>query len=315
MSNMNVFILFLFISTTHCFIFPPKIHCSHTHTHIKLYDNNNDDELINLLNKNTNLTNIIYKHNFISSLNENVNNCIIYLLKRYDDNKDSFNDNMINNINSINVSSINENIKKMIHTKQVFTEKVRTPLRSLNDFFYKKINDVVKSNNNNNNFINLHYMLFKNQILESLTPTEKTKGSDESHCDNCHCYECHIKGCYENDLHTKECEECHKEECSGCCNCEECLVENEECYKEECSGCCNCEECLVENEECHKTECSGNCNCGECIVENTKSNSTYEVPIITTPLASFIDTVGIVPVGILPNFIIRFLLKNLLMPF
>lgn len=232
---MNVFILFLFISTTQCFIYPPKIFCSRTHTHIKLYDtnNNNNDELINLLNKNTNFTNMIYKHNFISSLNENIK-------------------------------------KIMVHTK---------PLRSWNDFLNKKIKEVVKSNNNNNNFINLHYMLFKNQIFESLTPT--TKGSGESHCENCHCYECHIKGCYENDLHTKECEDCHKKGCSGCCNCEECLVENEE----ECS--CNCEECLIEK--------------GHTLNDITNNN--------------FIDTVGLVPVGILPNFIIRFLLKKLLMPF
>lgn len=288
---MNVFILFLFISTTHCFIYPPKMRCSHTHTHIKLYDTNkNNDELINLLNKNTNLTNIIYKHNFISSINEKVNNCIINLLKRYDTN----NDNMINNINSVNVSSINENIKKMT-----------TPLRSWNDFINKKIKDVVKSNNNNNNFIKWHYMLFKNQIFESLTPTSTTKGSGESHCDNCHCYECHIKGCYENDLHTKECEDCHKKGCSGCCNCEECLVETKECHKG--SGCCNCDECLVENEEeCHKNKKgSGCCNCKECLVEKGHNPNDN----------NFIDTVGLVPVGILPNFIIRFLLKNLLMPF
>lgn len=295
---MNVFILFLFISTTYGFIFPPKIHCSYTtHTHIKLYDNNNDD-LINLLNKNTNLTNIIYKHNFISSINEKVNNGIIYFLKRYD-NRDSFNDNMINNVNSINVSSINENIKKVMeHTKPVLNEKGGTPLRSLSDFFYKKINEIVKSNNNNNNFINLHYMLFKNQILESLTPN--TKISDESHCDNCHCYECHIKGCYENELHTKECEDCHKKGCSGCCNCEKCLVEDEK------------DELHMKDEECHKNKKeSGCCNCEECLVEKGhKSNSSYDITD-----NNFIDTVGIVPVGILPNFIIRFLLKNLLMPF
>ncbi len=292
---MNVFILFIFISTTYGFIFPPKIRCSHTtRTYIKLYDNNND-ELINLLNKNTNITNIIYKHNFISSINEKVNNGIIYLLKRYD-NRDSFNDNMINNVNSINVSSINENIKKVMeHTKSV---KGWTPLRSLNDFFYKKINEIVKSNNNNNNFINLHYMLFKNQILESLTPN--TKISDESHCDNCHCYECNIKGCYENELHTKECEDCHKKGCSGCCNCEKCLVEDDK------------DELHTKDEECHKNKKgSGSCNCEECLVEKGhKSNSSYDITD-----NNFIDTVGIVPVGILPNFIIRFLLKNLLMPF
>ena len=84
---MNVFILFLFISTytTHSFILQPKLHRT-THRSIKLYDNEKkeiNENLIDLLNKNTNLTNIIYNNNnFIRSLNENVNNCIIYLLKK-----------------------------------------------------------------------------------------------------------------------------------------------------------------------------------------------------------------------------------------
>ena len=345
---MNVFILFCVIYTSQGFILPPKMH--RTQRSIKLYDNNEkrekNENLINLLNKNTNLTNIMY-NNFISSINENVNNCLIYLLKKEYDidteyereilfNKkfiepieDSFNkntnyffkqdsnynsnytnlifnhihavnslnDKVINTINSINVSSFNENLKWMKKTMSIPTkqEMVRTINKS-NDFLYKRLDDfvykTVKNNNNNNPFINLHYMLFKNQILESLTSTEHTKHSDDCDCQECHCYECHVKGCYDNESYMKDCEECHKE-CSVCCHCDDC---DDDCIIE-----------YDENDILINKEKDRSCN------HNSKSSVKLDYDDITDN--NFIDTVGLVPVGIFPNFIIRFLIKKLLIPF
>ena len=351
---MNVFILFLFISTTQCFILPPKIHHSRTTTHINLYDNNKkreiNERLINLLKKNTNITNNLFYNNFISLINENINNCIIYLLKKeyniedpdYYEREDAFNkkfykiedsfnkntnyffkqdsnynsnytnlifnhinavnslnDKVINTINSINVSSFNENLKWMkkmmsIPTKQ---EMVRTINKS-NDFLYKKLDDfvykTVKNNNNNNPFINLHYMLFKNQILESLTSTEHTKHSDDCDCLECHCYECHVKGCYDNESYMKDCEDCHKE-CSVCCHCDDC---DDDCIIE-----------YDENDILVNKEKDRSCN------HNSKTETKSSVKLDDITDNNFIDTIGLVPVGIFPNFIIRFLLKKLLIPF
>lgn len=348
---MNVFILFCVIYTSQGFILPPKMH--RTQRTIKLYDNNKkrekNENLINLLNKNTNLTNIMY-NNFISSINENVNNCLIYLLKKEYDidaeyereilfNKkfiepieDSFNkntnyffkqdsnynsnytnlifkhihavnslnDKVINTINSINVSSFNENLKWMKKTMSIPTkqEMVRTINKS-NDFLYKKLDDfvykTVKNNNNNNPFINLHYMLFKNQILESLTSTEHTKHSDDCDCLECHCYECHVKGCYDNESYMKDCEDCHKE-CSVCCHCDDC---DDDCIIE-----------YDENDILVNKEKDRSCNHNHI---HSKECSKSDYDDITDN--NFIDTIGLVPVGIFPNFIIRFLLKNLLIPF
>jgi hypothetical protein len=166
----------------------------------------------------------------------------------------------------------------------------------------KKPSVGVSNFNSKSWFAPLHYMLFKNQILGSLTPTEHSddcncKKCHSDDCKECHCYECHIKRCYDNQLHTKECDECHKEGCSECCN----------------KDCCHSDDCIIEydvdgiiinnEKDCsciHSKECSKEC-----------SKSDYDD--ITDN--NFIDTIGLVPVGIIPNFFLRFLLKNLLIPF
>ena len=89
----------------------------------------------------------------------------------------------------------------------------------------------------------------------------------------------HSKECDENHVHSKECDENH--------------VHSKE-----------CDENHVHSKECNENH-----------VHSKECNITNSIDKLNDYDNNFIDTVGLVPVGIFPNFIIKFLVKNLLIPF
>ena len=267
---MYVFILLIGIYTSNSFILPAKMH--RTQCSIKLYNKEKNENIINLLKKESDIESDYereYEFNkklieLEDSFNKNTNN-FFKLDSNYKSNYTNLlhnhviavrtmNDNIINTINSINVSSINENIrliKKMMSNKKHSVSQMDFPIG-------------VSNFNSKSWFAPLRYMLFKNQILDSLTPTE--------HSDDCNCKKCHS-------------DECHKEGCSECCHCEDCIIEYDV------DGIIINKEKDIPSKECSKSDYDD-------ITDN-----------------NFIDTIGLVPVGIIPNFFLRFLLKKLLIPF
>lgn len=326
----NIFILFLcIITTTSSFILPPKIH----HTHTKLFEKNdkldfwNDftSKVMNFMRNDrsedayTREDSFIREeafnkkfiefensfnektHNFFK-LNENYNSNFTNLVHNHIDCVLSFNDRVINYINSFDVKSFNENIKKIkdlkIPPKIPPKQDLKIPLETCpslsnhlaNEFVKNFMYKIVKSNNDNKLFIQSHYMIFKNLIFETLTPIEqesvrswnenekKRKCNQEMVC-NCDEYDRNVSTHHndEKDVYY----ECH-------------------CYEEA----NNESECLIDH--IHTKECSN----------STKShNITDTINKLNDHDNNFIDTIGLVPVGIFPNFIIKFLLKHLLIPF
>ena len=294
----HVFILLLFISTTYSFILPSRILGVKTVLNEKYGKKENEKDsiwtnnvekvnnvIINLLKKRYNIeTDDIYeiddilskkcidfennfneKTNNFFKPNANYNSNFTNLIHNHIDFVHSFNDNIINYINSFDVKLFNEKIKKMMTIPT--GEKLR--------------NNIIKSQNDNGCFIQLHYMLFKNQIFETLSPVEQDlvrsfNEKNVSHPKGCECPECvsHPKDC--------ECDDCNVSECE----CHDCDVSEYECPE-----CKSDVEVKPKGEECNAID---------------KMND-YD--------NNFIDTIGLVPIGIFPNFIIKMLVKRLLIPF